>query len=380
MTDFIDPNTAIRGRTWDLLAEGAGSLIELTSLVNLQDVSSADWTSLTSSQEGMSSLTVRSGGRMQANGAFANLSNIGIHLETDGMLAGDFEVREDSVVRGSGGSVTGSLRNRAVVSPGYSAGSLTVTGDYAQLLDGTLRIELGGRGAGLSFDQLIVGGTVSLNGTLSLSLIDDFSPSIGDTFDVLTYGSVTGAFAEIEGSDLGDGKTLSPTYEANSFTLTTTEPLMLGTQTGYYCEESQTLDQTTARVAFDAVIAEYVAAGLSQEFFSDLRLLIEDLPGKQLGAATTTTVWLDVDAAGSGWFTEQLVPVEVTDADLHNEAASRVDLMTVVRHELGHALGLSHHQDSGHFMHETLEPGVQKKLSTSVLDEVFANMERDLMF
>ena len=58
-----------------------------------------------------------------------------------------------------GGAIGGNVENTgAVVSPGNSAGTLSVSGNYTQASGGTLAVEVGGSDQGTSFDFLDVGG------------------------------------------------------------------------------------------------------------------------------------------------------------------------------------------------------------------------------
>ena len=74
-------------------------------------------------------------------------------------------------------------------------------GDYTQLDFATLKIEIGGSSnADLSntqFDQLAVTGNVQLDGTLDLSFVDGYEPTVEDTFDIITGASISGTFSEI---------------------------------------------------------------------------------------------------------------------------------------------------------------------------------------
>ncbi|HJQ81727.1 MAG TPA: hypothetical protein VJ828_17315, partial [Lacipirellulaceae bacterium] len=70
----------------------------------------------------------------------------------------------------------------------------TVAGDYAQN-SGALAIELASPS---SFDKLVVSGTLMLGGTLSVSLLDGFTPAAGATFDILDWGTLAGTFSTLQ--------------------------------------------------------------------------------------------------------------------------------------------------------------------------------------
>jgi hypothetical protein len=63
-------------------------------------------------------------------------------------------------------------------------------------------MELGGPAAGTQYDQIHVTDLVDLDGMLEVILIDDFTPSAGDVFDLLDSGSLTGSFAALDLPDL----------------------------------------------------------------------------------------------------------------------------------------------------------------------------------
>ncbi len=94
------------------------------------------------------------------------------------------------------GSVKANVSNGATISAGDSgkAGLLTITGTYTQLSSATLNVNIGGTTVGTEYSQLKISGTASLGGTLAVTLINSFTPTIGQTFTILTAKSITGTF------------------------------------------------------------------------------------------------------------------------------------------------------------------------------------------
>jgi fibronectin-binding autotransporter adhesin len=105
---------------------------------------------------------------------------------------------------GGSGTVTGNVNNTGgTVTPGDGVGTLTVNGNYTQTTNGLMEIALGGTQQGLSYDLLTVTGSASLAGKLEVNLVNGFTPTVGETFNFLTYGSYTGQFSQILSLDAG---------------------------------------------------------------------------------------------------------------------------------------------------------------------------------
>jgi hypothetical protein len=109
------------------------------------------------------------------------------------------------------GTVVASVAGTGTTSPGQGAvpGQLTLTGSYTQPPDGTLTAKLNGTTVGTQYDQLKVNGTVSIGGTLNLSV--GFAPTVGSAFTIIDNDgtdAVTGTFAGLpEGTTLTVGGT-----------------------------------------------------------------------------------------------------------------------------------------------------------------------------
>jgi len=107
----------------------------------------------------------------------------------------------------------------------------------------------------------------------------------------------------------------------------------------------------------------------------DVSVVVADLNGTTLGEEAGDTVFIDVDAAGRGWFVDPS-PADSSEFSMHVDrhaveavagsvAYGKMDLVTVVTHEMGHILGFDH-SDAGKYavMHEDLDPGVRYLLDT----------------
>jgi hypothetical protein len=103
--------------------------------------------------------------------------------------------------------VTPVLNNHAVLVPGGhdAPGPFNLSGNLVCFSTSTLDVELGGTTPVTECDQLGVTGSVTLDGTLRVGLLGGFTPSLGQSFPILTAGSVAGSFARIDFPALPDG-------------------------------------------------------------------------------------------------------------------------------------------------------------------------------
>ncbi|MEM7316452.1 MAG: matrixin family metalloprotease, partial [Planctomycetota bacterium] len=146
--------------------------------------------------------------------------------------------------------------------------------------------------------------------------------------------------------------------------------------------------EVTTGASLDAVLAEakaqwLVAADDTQDALVQSRLdgidiKIVDLGGTSLARYSDSTIAIDIDAAGHGWFIDA-TPADSSEFSGSGPAGSlttvsgdpafgQIDLLTVVMHEYAHALGLGHVEEAGNLLNDTLEVGTRAVISISSAD------------
>lgn len=151
---------------------------------------------------------------------------VGNFTQTSGALnlnGGNFSSANDIVINGGivegTGKITGNLvNNSGDLSPGHSPGTITVSGNYTQAAAGVMDMQIGGAVSGTGYDQLKVTGTANLGGTLDVTLINGFKPTLGDVYTLVTGSSINGTFSKVTIT----GFTAQVDYSTNGVTLTVT--------------------------------------------------------------------------------------------------------------------------------------------------------------
>jgi autotransporter-associated beta strand protein len=84
------------------------------------------------------------------------------------------------------GLINGPVTVNGALSPGNSPGILTINNDLTLGPASSTLMELGGTGAG-QYDRVIGVGELTLDGAITVSLINGFNPMPGDSFDLFDY-------------------------------------------------------------------------------------------------------------------------------------------------------------------------------------------------
>jgi hypothetical protein len=143
-------------------------------------------------------------------------------FDHQGLIVGEGPMAADELeftgdVTGAG-DFDGNIRFSGMYSPGSSPALINFGGNAAWSSSATLKIDLNGLQAGTGYDRLEIAGNATLGGTLEVSA--GFTPQVGASFEIISFGSVVGEFASYEGLDLGNGLKLVPERTGSSLTLT----------------------------------------------------------------------------------------------------------------------------------------------------------------
>ena len=129
-----------------------------------------------------SGLTTINNGTLVVNGSIASTETV---VNPGGVLAGT-------------GSIAGNVVNSGIVSPGNPTGTLTISGNFTQNSNGTLRIAVGGTAPG-QLSVLAISGHATLGGTLQIVPTNGFQLAVGNKLTFLTAsGGVNGSFSTIQ--------------------------------------------------------------------------------------------------------------------------------------------------------------------------------------
>ncbi|MFD0930809.1 beta strand repeat-containing protein, partial [Methylophilus glucosoxydans] len=216
LTNYDQPTQALTGGRYEVQNNGTLAV----NLINNLQINNAEITlrganakllNSTNNTNALSTLAKNNGsialmqGAALSTGAFtntgavligngSNFASTGDYTQTSGrtVVNGSLSANEVNVAGGSlsgTGWVIGNVSNSGLIGPGASPGTLNIDGDYTQLSNGSLLMEIGGNLQGSSFDWLNITGNATLGGTLNLVFAANYLPVSNSIYNILTYGS-----------------------------------------------------------------------------------------------------------------------------------------------------------------------------------------------
>ena len=122
------------------------------------------------------------------------------------------------------GTINVAVTNSGLLNPRYVSntefGRLTINGNYTETNNASINIQLGGNTAGVNFDQVDINGSANFDGTLNISLLNGFTPTVGSTFDVLTYDALNSlSNLDFTGLDINSTLKFLPQWSSNKLTI-----------------------------------------------------------------------------------------------------------------------------------------------------------------
>ena len=142
--------------------------------------------------------------------------------------------------------------------------------------------------------------------------------------------------------------------------------------------EVETLTLSQVPPLLTEAFARWQETGVKVSSFAAIDIQIADLDGATLGMASGHTIWLDDNAAGWGWFVDRTPGDDSEFTTPGNQGEqNRMDLFTVLEHELGHLLCYEH--EATGVMQDTLSAGV-RELPDGIQPSLMGREATELIF
>jgi hypothetical protein len=191
----------LSGGTFKNTADGSDAFATLTANKKTLRVMNFAHFSTNGSLANTGQMTVSKGCKLTIGGTATSYSQSTGKTTMDGMLIGATNLTGGTYL--GGGAVTGNFSlgggtTNATFSVGDAgkAAQVKITGTYTQLTNGILSTPIGGTTVATQYSQVKPSLAATLSGgTLAAPLIMAFTPTVGQTFTVLSAKSLTGTFS-----------------------------------------------------------------------------------------------------------------------------------------------------------------------------------------
>ena len=265
-------------------AMGGGSFVMTTPPTNLSGgaLSGATWIVGANSSMSLGANITTDAATIILNGTGANFTSLAplSTIASGGSL---------EILNGGAFTTAANLDNAGTID--LAPGTLNINGNYTQESPtGAYDVAIGGLAAGTQFGQLNVTKQASLNGALSVSLINGYTPPSGDSYRILTFGTRSGDFSAEFGLYFAAGEGFVPTYDSSGLNLVVT-PEQAGTTTTI--TSSLNPSNYGQSVTFTATVASTIPTSLTPTgtvTFFDGATQIGSAPVNQGLAAYTTSI------------------------------------------------------------------------------------------
>jgi fibronectin-binding autotransporter adhesin len=177
---------------------------------------------------GGSRTTVNAGGAVNLQGG-TTLEVNGALLTNNGTVSGTTNVHFNGVAVGTGSFGPVNLFENGRFAPGASAAPVfqpaaiaAASATFAS--NASLAVEIGGKTPGSGFDQVNISGNAVLDGELSITTTNNFSPAPLDSFKIMSFAAHSGHFTSYSGQQVPHGLAYAPVYSATDLKLIATIP------------------------------------------------------------------------------------------------------------------------------------------------------------
>jgi hypothetical protein len=187
-------------------------------------------------------------------GASVNLSSGDFFNPPGSISVGQLNADAATSIQGPG-FISGSVINGGQVSffDSFGGGTLSIGGDFQETSSASLSVQVGGSQFSGLFSDQVSASTAELDGTLNVGLSPGYTPSVGDTFTIVSAGSVSGNFATVNFPTLTGGLIFTITYNSGSVSLSVAQgstmmaiPGGLPGQAGPSLSANQTINAVSA--------------------------------------------------------------------------------------------------------------------------------------